>query len=329
MNLPAAFFATRSLAWETVRQSLAARLTWLMLSVSGLCILFCLSVRIEGGQPLHQPDEAELYGGDNKPLTGPNPQPGHISLGFGATRFKLFRDGPAAVRFLEVLLAKWVGGAVGVLLALIFTAGFLPDFLQPSSAAVMLAKPAPRWSILLGKYLGVVAIVAGHSLLFFSGTFLALGLGTGYWLPAYLWSIPLLLLHFAIMYSFSVFLAVATRNTTAAAFGSLLLWLVCFGMNYGHHASLAQPYLGHHESTPPAAFQALVETGYWILPKPADLLLVFDRALHAEEHFGVPAAYAALQSRGMLHLGLSVLTSVLAAILVLVGAAWEFTRLDY
>lgn len=329
MSLTAAFFAVRCLVWDTYRQCLSARLSWGMLGVSGLCILFCLSLHIDSGQALRQPGEAELYGGDNKPLTGLNPQPGQLSLAFGALQLKLFRDGPAAVHFVEVLMARWVGGAVGVLLALIFTAGFLPDFLQPSSAAVLLAKPVPRWSILLGKYAGVVAIVGSHAALFFGGTFLALSLRTGYWMPGYLWAIPLLLLHFAIVYSFSAFIAVLTRSTTAAAFGSLLFWLLCFGMNYGHHAVLSQRYLDRQAPASAPGFRALIEAGYWVLPKPADLLLVYDRALDAQEHFGMPAEYAVLQSHGMLHLELAVLTSVLAAGLLLVGAGWEFRRLEY
>ena len=40
--------------------------------------------------------------------------------------------------------------------ALVWTAGFLPDFLQPSAASVLFAKPVPRWTVLLGKYAGVV-----------------------------------------------------------------------------------------------------------------------------------------------------------------------------
>ena len=57
-----------------------------MLAVSLLCILFCLSVHIEGGQALKPPGEIELYGGDRQPLTGTNPNPGFMSMGFGAVR---------------------------------------------------------------------------------------------------------------------------------------------------------------------------------------------------------------------------------------------------
>ena len=64
-------------------------------------------------------------------------------------------------------------------------------------------------------------------------TWLALGARTGVWSVTYWWCIPLLLLQFAIFYSFSALLAVVTRSTVACAFGSVLFWLLAWGINYG------------------------------------------------------------------------------------------------
>ena len=50
--------------------------------------------------------------------------------------------------------------AVGLLLALLWTASFLPTFLEPAAVAVLLAKPVPRWQLLVGKFAGVLAFVA-------------------------------------------------------------------------------------------------------------------------------------------------------------------------
>src|SRR5262245_61486781 len=122
MNLPAALFAIRCLVRDTFRQSLASRVFWIMLAVSGLCILLCLSVGIEGGQPLNRPGETELVGADDQPYTGTDPWHGQMTLGFGAVRLTLFRDAESQVHFLQSVLAKWVAGAVGTLLALVWTA---------------------------------------------------------------------------------------------------------------------------------------------------------------------------------------------------------------
>src|SRR5262249_5301558 len=155
----------------------------------------------------------------------------------------------------------------GTLLLLIWTAGFLPEFLQQSAASVLLAKPVPRWSLLVGKYLGVLSFVAFQVTVFIVGTWAAVGIKTGIWLPSYLMTIPILLLHFAVIYSFSALLAVWTRSTVACVFGTVVFWLICCAMNYGRHTMVALdvlPYSG--------VVQWAVEAGYWVLPKPADLL---------------------------------------------------------
>src|SRR5439155_25197293 len=133
---------------------------------------------------------------------------------------------------------------------------------------VLLAKPVPRWSLLAGKYVGVLAFVAFFALVFVGGTWLALGLRTGVWDKRYFLCVPLLLIHFAIFFSFSAFLAVWTWSTTWTMFGSLAFWLLCWGVNFGRHAALAG-----------ASTTWALEAGYWLLPKPADLGWILVEAL--------------------------------------------------
>ncbi len=212
----------RALAWlvrATFRRARASRLFLLMLAGSAVCIVACLSIGIEDGRPLRGPDEIELYGGDNQPLTGPNPRPGHLTLGFGSMRVALFRDGPAMVHFLQVLLAMCVAGAVGTLLTLVWTAGFLPEFLRPEEIAILLAKPVSRRTLFWGQAVGVLGFVAFQAAVFVGGTWLALGVRTGIWTAGYLWTFPLLCLHFTMIYGVSAALAVWTRNTAVCAWG--------------------------------------------------------------------------------------------------------------
>src|SRR5262249_52015854 len=77
--------------------------------------------------------------------------------------------------------AVWVADWAGLLLALVWTAGFLPSFLEPASVSVLLAKPVPRWLVLAGKVLGVVAFVGVLAVAFVGATWLALALRTGVW----------------------------------------------------------------------------------------------------------------------------------------------------
>jgi ABC-type transport system involved in multi-copper enzyme maturation permease subunit len=233
------------------------------------------------------------------------------------------------VGFIQSLLAFWVAGTIGTLVTLIWTAGFLPAFLEPSAAAVLLAKPVPRWMLLFGKCFGVMVFVAFQVTVFFVGTWLALGLRTGIMPPQYLLSIPLLLVHFAVIYSFSALMAVCTRSTAASIFGALLFWFCCFSMNYGRNAVLAMPYLDSEMPYAPA-LQQTAEIGYWILPKPSDIVVLLDDAVKAREHFNVvPKVYQVAIDQGAFYGDWSLVTSLLFSAGLLALAAWQFRETDY
>jgi ABC-type transport system involved in multi-copper enzyme maturation permease subunit len=330
MKLPTAYFFFRCLITDTFRQALAARTFWLMLAVSILCIGLCLSIHIEGGASLKPPGEIELIGPDQKPLTGPNPHPGTISVLFGAIRLPLFRDAEAQVHFLEAFLALWVAGAAGTLAALIWTAGFVPAFLDPATAPVLLAKPVPRPLLLVGKCVGVLCFVFFQEAVFFVGTWLALGFRTGIWSPGYLICLPLMLLQFFILYQFSVLVAVVTRSTVAAIFGSLVCWLLCFAVNLGRYVVALAPQFHADPSLYSSQLTRLADWGYWLLPKPADLLVLLDTELAAGEHFDALAPILRqAQQQGLIASEWSVATSLVFGIVILGLAAREFTVLDY
>jgi hypothetical protein len=249
-----------------------------MLSVSAVSTLFCLGVSIDGVGTFR--DDWDLLSANGEPLNGPNPQPAHLNLLFGAFRVTMHRDAEAEIRLLHTIFATWVAGSAGVLLTLVWTACFLPDFLQPSSASVLLAKPTPRWLILAGKFTGVVLFVALQAALFFGGTWLALGLRTGIWIEDYLLGVPLFVASFAALYSFSVLLASTFRSTLACVLAVVLFWALCFGLNYARHSAVAYPQLAPGAEPLPALTEILVGLAYWLLPKPADFTIMLERALN-------------------------------------------------
>jgi hypothetical protein len=93
----------------------------------------------------------------------------------------------------------------------------------------------------------VLAFVAFQRTILVGGTWLALGPRIGVWNPGYLWTIPLLVLHFGIFFSFSILLAVCTRSTIVCVVGSVVFWFLCWGMNYGRHAMVALPELNQRQ----------------------------------------------------------------------------------
>ncbi|HVS37378.1 MAG TPA: ABC transporter permease subunit, partial [Gemmataceae bacterium] len=308
-----------------IRQSLASRAFWLLLGLSIVGILLCLSVSVQGATAVKPAGEIELFGADRQPFTGMNNGRGAITLGFGAIHVEQWRDPESSIRMLEILLALIVGGALGMLLLLLWASGFLPEFLRPRAASVLLTKPIPRWALLVGKFLGVLAVVAVQVAFFVLGTWAALGFRTGVWHPGYLVCIPMLVLEFAVLYSFSVLIAVWTRNTAVCVVGSLVLWALCSAVNFNRLAVVA-----HTEGTATASpvVGALYEVGYWLLPKPVDLETASQEALEAEKHFRPLPEVKALESNRS-SLVLSVLTSLLFSAALLALAGRRLTKVDY
>jgi hypothetical protein len=315
-----------------------------MLTVSGLCILFCLGVGVVGDvNPNWAPGEPPelLPRGAADPAQakheGIDVISGDLTLAFGAIKVHLARYKEEAVRHLQLLLAVGVADVAGLLLTLIWTAGFLPTFLEHNAVAVLLAKPVPRWSLLLGKFLGVLAFVLFQATLFVGGTWLALGLRTGVWDKSYLLCILMLLLHFTIFFSFSTLLAVCTRSTVACVFGSLVFWFLCWGMNYGRHAVVAlEPSPAATSADQVAPQQTLsplvrwtTEAGYWALPKPADLGILLYHAMHAESFARELSVFEMVEQRNQFNPQLSVLASLLSTLLILAVAARQFVLMDY
>jgi len=73
----------------------------------------------------------------------------------------------------------------------------------------------------------------------------------------------------------------------------------------------------------------LVETTYWILPKPADFNILLQNALHAGDHFGSVPAFAAVQKIGAFYPELSALSSLAFAIVMLATATRQLATTDY
>jgi len=328
--LPTAIRTVRWMVRDTFRQSLATRLFWVMLGLTVLCTAFCLGITVTGDEQrsLH-PDELKLY----VPKSQATPEVkaegirvagGTVSLGFGLFEFDVTKNRTDSVKLIQLWLAGILADTAGVLLALLWTAGFLPGFLEPHAVTVLLAKPAPRWSILAGKYVGVVLFVALQSILFVSGTWFAMGIATGVWDGAYWFAVPLLVVNFAVFYAFSAMLAVVTRSTVVSVFGTLLFWILCWAMNFTHHRIVGFDVPG---LTPMAAF--LIDAGYWILPKPLDLSGIFFEAMNAKDYSVPVPELAKVQEKGAFHPELSVVASLLFAVGLLALAAYEFRTMDY
>ena len=62
-------------------------------------------------------------------------------------------------------------------------------------------------------------------------------------------------------------------------FGTLLFWVLCWAMNMTHHHVFGFDVKG---VTPSSSH--LIETGYWVIPKPLDMSGIFFDAMRAENY---------------------------------------------
>ncbi len=328
-SLPIAIRTVRWMVRDTFRQSLSSKLFWVMLGITAFFTVFCLSMTVDtpGERPRH-PDEIRDYtrpGMDPKAVAEGIPVAGgKMTIGFGLFEFEVPKFRADAVKFFQLRLAGILADTAGVLLALLWTGGFLPTFLDPHAVTVLLAKPAARWSLLIGKYLGVVLFVALHAVLFVGGTWIGMGISTGVWDATYWYAVPLLVINFAVFYSFSAFLAVWTRSTIVAVFGTLLFWVMCWGMNLAHHHMVGFEVQGVTQSS-----SLLIEAGYWTLPKPLDMSGIFFDAMGAGTHIDPIRELEAVKEKGKFFPELSVLTSLLFSAGILGIAVYEFRKTDY
>lgn len=337
MNPRQAFRVFLWLVRDTFRQSLESRVCWILMGLSGVVVLTCLSVRVDGSQALQRPGAQP----DFLPRSDPRAVPeltkregldvisGELSVAFGAFRLPLARDTRDAVRFLEVVLAGAVAGIMGLFLTLIWTAGFLPDFLAPRASAVLLVKPTPRWFLFLGKYASVIAFVAAQTTILVGGTWLALGARTGIWDAPYLWCAPLLVLEFAVFFSISALAAAHLRGTPACALAALLFWGLCWGMNYGRHAVVALPYTAARAVQASSLIRGAVEVGYWILPKPADLGIILTDLIGGTPYVAAVPEFEAVKRHQRFDPLAAVATSLATSCAALFLAARRFEATDY
>jgi ABC-type transport system involved in multi-copper enzyme maturation permease subunit len=326
ITLPVAVNVLRYLIWETFWQSIASRIYWVLLTVTAVAVLFCFGVGVTGSRLERDSDEriefipAKDKKNDPKKLAQAGIQVihGDLTLAFGAVRVPHARGPEDSVRGVQLLLANGIAGTLGVLLTLVWTAGFLPTFLEPNAASVLLSKPVPRWLVLAGKYVGINLFVGLQATIFVLGTWSALGLATGVWEPGYLLTIPLLMIQFAFFYSFSMFLAVATRSTIVSIIGTVLFWLLCNAVNAGRVEIAAQAV------ELPAWVRGAAEVAYWLLPKPVDMGKLMSDVLHGNRYFAEWSALRDYRPGEM-----SIVSSLAFAAVALLAAARDFVQVDY
>ncbi len=191
---------------DSVRALRAKWLFWIVLGLSAIVVLLYGSIGF---------DEAGVT----------------YFYGLGHIESPYFFDGsPFSSILLEVIFSIFIvniwlaWGAM--ILALVSTAGILPDFLADGSIDLILAKPITRARVFLTKYVGSLTFVFVQVLVFCVGIFLILYWRTGDWRLEVFWAVPLLVLMFSYLYSIMALLNIWTRSTLASLLITAVAWML-------------------------------------------------------------------------------------------------------
>ncbi|MEL6740732.1 MAG: ABC transporter permease [Planctomycetota bacterium] len=120
---------------------------------------------------------------------------------------------------------------IATILALISTAGLIPELITGGSIETMLSKPIGRLRLFLTKYLTGLLFVALQVAVFSAGSFLVIGIRGGVWEPAIFLAIPIVVVFFSYLFSVCALLGLVTRSTIAALLLTSLCWAMLFVVN--------------------------------------------------------------------------------------------------
>jgi ABC-type transport system involved in multi-copper enzyme maturation permease subunit len=140
--------------------------------------------------------------------------------------------------FMGLGVAFWLAWGASIL-ALVSTAGMIPDLISSGSIDLVLSKPLGRFRLFLMKFAGALLFVLLQVGIFTFAAFLVIGLRGGVWLPGIFLAVPIVLCFFTYLYSICAVLGLVTRSTIASLVLTLIIWFLIFGLHLGESIMLA------------------------------------------------------------------------------------------
>lgn len=146
--------------------------------------------------------------------------------------------------FYKLQFTSWGAGFwlswVTTILALVSTAGIIPDLISGGTIEPVLSKPIGRVRLFLTKYLTGLLFVALQILVFSLGCFVVLGIRGGAWEFGLFMALPIVLAFFSFLFSFCALVGLVTRSTIASLLLTMLFWSMIFVVNLGDNIMLQQ-----------------------------------------------------------------------------------------
>jgi ABC-2 type transport system permease protein len=209
------------------------------------------------------------------------------------------------------LIVKRILGAVaaflftaGLFLSVFASAGLIPTVFEPGRIELLLSKPVGRSRLLVGRYLGTLAVIGANMFYLVLGVWLVLGAKTHIWDPNFLLAAVLALFAFAVILAVVLAVAVASGSAVLATMVSYFFVLM-------------SPLLAQHERLAPLFRRQwardVMKWLYYAFPKVFDLGNMARLALEGK-------AFTTW---------MPVWSSALFAGLMLAAGLWAFARKDY
>jgi ABC-type transport system involved in multi-copper enzyme maturation permease subunit len=254
-----------------------------------------------------------------------------MTLFFGLTEFPLRGiSGRNTILTIQTLLANYIGGWVGVLIAIAVMAWSIPNLVRKGAVDLLLARPVARWKFLVYRYVGGLTFVFLNAAVLVGGTWAGISIGTGFVQWGYLLCVVTLTFLFAILYAVSCLVAVLFRNfVLGIVLGTVVpvaFWFACYLITTGKRA-LDSPALNAMWDIP-----SFVKKGaavlYYVFPSTSDIGALNNRfmILGETDEGTLAVARAAL---GKIDFAGSIASSLAFTVVVVALAAWLFHRRDY
>ena len=161
--------------------------------------------------------------------------PGGVTvLGWNVTPFPNSDTVSAADFYKQMFITAGVGFWItwaATILALISTAGIIPDLISGGSVDLYLSKPMGRARLFLTKYVMGLLFVALQITVFCAASFLVIGLRGGAWAPSIFLAVPVVTLYYSFLFCIAALIGLITGSTLTAVLLTLLIWFGIFLLN--------------------------------------------------------------------------------------------------
>jgi ABC-type transport system involved in multi-copper enzyme maturation permease subunit len=123
--------------------------------------------------------------------------------------------------WVSIVLYVW-----GTFLAVFASAGLIPAVLEAGRIALLLSKPVGRTTLLLGRYVGNLLVVALNHIYLVGTVWLILAIKTNIWNYRFLLAIPVSIFIFAVLLCVVVFVGVVTESAALSVMAPVALGLI-------------------------------------------------------------------------------------------------------